>query len=138
MRNILLNDLQQEIRDELYCGNPKYDLGTTCVLRGRYLYTEMPSKPALCFTTLRDELEKSFAGQETRSLKLLFYGFANSTDDIHTLAKDVQCFFLNDYSKTTRTEVGSIFFEETQENSQDPCYFDMEVEILYSYTIKDL
>ena len=138
MRNDLLNDLQEEIKNELYWGNPKYDIGTTCVLRGVYQHTEIPSKPAICFSCYRDDLIRSFAGQQTRSLKILVYGYANNTNDIHALAKDVEYFFLNDYSKNKRTEVGSIEFIEAKENDTVPCYFDMELEIQYDYKITEL
>ena len=119
MRNTLLKNLQDEMREKLQVGTSNYDIGVTDIYRGLYQFDNVPSKPSICFTCYQDEIVKAFAGSQTRQLSLLVCGFTTNNDDLHTLAKDTEYFFMNDYSQTTLTVVGDIAFGEGIENEED-------------------
>lgn len=138
MRNSILNDLQEEMQDEITTSNENYDIGTVGIFRGIYLYNEVPNTPCICFTCQFDRVLKSFAGQQDRELTVFIYGYATTTEDIHTLAKDTEYFLLNDYSKKNETITGDIEILEAKENETENCFFSIETKIKYKYQINEL
>jgi len=138
MRNTILNELQQEMKDELYPGNTNYDIGTTGVYRGVYQFAEVAAKPCICIALDRDVLVREYAGYQTRGLYLIVYGYAETTEDIHMLAKDTEYFFLNDYSKKNDMGIGDLEFIEGKENESNTCYFDIDIKIQYNQKINSI